>query len=210
MCDLRQLASEFIESGWYSDRAETEADEAVIKAVNERDRDPADRRKSLVEWLSRYRVFRGLRSDSRTLIAGEIIAFADERHEDSLHRVKNNIIAEFNKLRHRISAISPRNETSLASKALWCCYPNDVPIFDRNAASALRVISRVCHLAPEPNQEEYASFVDVWLQVYNEIEPAIDSRNLCDCPYGVRMLDRLLWYLGRDGFYQVTSGPKRA
>jgi hypothetical protein len=43
--------------------------------------------------------------------------------------------------------------------------------------------------------------VDVWLQVYNEVESVISPEDLSDCPYKVRVLDRLLWYLGQRSFY---------
>ena len=180
-----------------SRRAETGADDAVIKAIDQRNRDLADRKKSLVDWLNRYKGLMGISTDNRASIAGQIIAFADEREEKSLHRDKNRIVSEFNRLKERIDTTAPRNKTgkvraftSLISKALWCCYPNDAPIFDRNAVSALGVISRVCHLSPGRDQSEYASFVDVWLQVYNEVESVI--ADLADCPYKVRALDRLL------------------
>ena len=67
------------------------------------------------------------------------------------------------------------------------------------------MISRVCHLAPGLNQSEYASFVDVWLQVYGQVESVIQSEDLSDCPYKVRALDRLPWYLGQDGFYDRSA-----
>jgi hypothetical protein len=127
----------------------------------------------------------GVATDTRASIAGQIIAFADEREDKSLHRDKNRIVSEFDKLKDRIDKAAPRNKTgkgravtSLTSKALWCCYPNDVPIFDRNAVSALGVISRVCHLAPGRNQSEYAGFVDVWFRVYNEVESVIGPEDM--------------------------------
>jgi hypothetical protein len=146
--------------------------------------------------------------DRSVAIAGEIIGFADEPREASLHRDKDRIVSEFNRLKERISKVAkpnkngkPPNLQSLTSKALWCCYPYDVPIYDKNAASALRVISRLCDVVPQPRQEEYACFVDAWLQVYNEVEPVITQEDLSDCPYKVRVLDRMLWYLGQSSFY---------
>jgi hypothetical protein len=76
--------------------------------------------------------------------------------------------------------------------------------------SALGVISRVCHLAPGRDQSEYASFVDLWLRIYNEVESAIVLEDLSDCPYKVRALDRLLWYLGQDGFYDQSDDSSAA
>jgi hypothetical protein len=210
--NLRQLTKELVEKGWHRGGPETGADDAVIKAIDQRDRDIADRKKSLVDWLNRYKALMGVSTETRASIAGQIIAFADEREEKSLHRDKNKIVSEFSKLKHRIDTVAPRNKTgkgravtSLTSKALWCCYPNDIPIFDRNAVSALGIISRVCHLAPIRDQSEYSSFVDVWLWIYNEVESVIGPEDLSDCPYKVRALDRLLWYLGQDGFYDQSD-----
>jgi hypothetical protein len=130
-----------------------------------------------------------------------------------LHRDKDRIVSEFNELQKRISGVAPRARktgkpfrlTSLTSKGLWCCFPGDIPIFDSHAANALKVISRICRMTAAPNQPEYACFVDLWLQVYNEVEPVISPEDLSDCPYKVRVLDRLLWYLGQDSFYDKTA-----
>jgi len=45
----------------------------------------------------------------------------------------------------------------------------------------------------------------VWLQVYKEVEPVMSEVDLSDCPYKIRVLDRLLWYLGQPGFYDSSS-----
>jgi len=202
---LKQLAKELVENGWHRGGPETDADNAIITALNQRDRDLADRKRSLVDWLNRYKVFMGFSTNTRIAIAGQIIEFADERQDKSLHGNRDKIVSEFNKLKDRLGTVTPRNVISLTSKALWCCYPEDVPIFDRNAAYALKVISRLCHLAPAPSQGDYACFVDLWFQVYNEVEPVINREDLDDCPYKVRVLDRLLWYLGQNTFYNGTA-----
>ena len=86
MLNLRQLTKELVEKGWHRGGLETRADDAVIKAIDQRDGDLADRKKSLVDWLNRYKVLMGVATDTRASIAGQIIAFADEREEKSLHR----------------------------------------------------------------------------------------------------------------------------
>jgi hypothetical protein len=198
---LKQLVKELIERECHLGGPETDVDNAVINAINQRDLDSEDRKRSVVYWLNRYKVFMGFSTESRIAIAGQIIAFADERQDDSLGLDKVRIVSEFNRLKKRITTVTSREVISLTSKALWCCYPDDVPIFDRNAVNALRVISRICHLTPSPSCEEYACFVDVWFQVYDEIEPVINREALFDCPHKVRVLDRLLWYLGQNTFY---------
>ena len=90
----------------------------------------------------------GYPQDGRTAVADQIIRFAVARCEKLLYRGKERIIFEFNRLEERINQVAPYNRagdkrdvTYLSSKALWCCYPEDVPIFDRNSACALKVIS---------------------------------------------------------------------
>ena len=68
--------------------------------------------------------------------------------------------------------------TSLTSKALWCCDPDDVPIFDRNAANALRVVSRLYQWDPGAGQSEYERFLNVWFRAYDEVEPVLDQVDL--------------------------------
>ncbi|MGA2879596.1 MAG: hypothetical protein ABSG13_11650 [Bryobacteraceae bacterium] len=193
---------------WHCGGRDTTEDKAVIDAINGRALDPTGRQRQVVHWLEYYKVLMFVQPDRKTAMANEIIGFADGPREDSLHRNKDGIVSEFDRLGKRICKVAkpkksgePPALTSLTSKALWCCYPNDVPVFDDNAARALGVISRLCHLVPAPKQLKYACFVDVWLQVYNEVESVISPEDLSDCPYKVRVLDRLLWYLGQRSFY---------
>ena len=84
----------------------------------------------------------GVATDTRASIAGQIIAFADEREEKSLHRDKNRIVSEFDKLKDRIDKAAPRNKTgkgravtSLTSKALlW--YLGQDGFYDQSADSS--------------------------------------------------------------------------
>jgi hypothetical protein len=212
--DLRKLAEEFVARGDHSDPDETVADTQVINAIKQRDLDPGDREKHVVDWLNRYRVLMFFPPDRSKAIADQIMGFADELRDSSLQRDRDRVVSGFNRLERRISEVAPHTKTgktrvltSLTSKALWCCYPDDVPIFDNNAVSALRLISRLCRMAPGPKQSEYASFVEVWFRVYNEVEPVISLADLSNCPYKVRVLDRLLWYLGQGSFYDGAASP---
>jgi len=213
--NLKDLTKELVSMKWHLGERDTDEDNWVISAINQRNLDPADRRGKVVHWLQYYKVLMFFPPDRSNAIADQIIGFADEPRERSLHLEKDSIVSEFNKLEKRVltaapltKAGKPRALTSLTSKALWCCYPSDVPIFDRNAVSALRVISRICRLTPGSKEPEYACFVDLWLQVYKEIEPVIGQADLSDCPYKVRVLDRLLWYLGQPSFHDETvSSP---
>jgi len=203
MLTLKQLAKELTKKEIHCDKEETEKDNAVIDAINDRGRDLAERKKAVVKWLNSYSVLMGIPAGTRDVIAGEIISFGDERRSTTLGLDRSKIVAEFNQLEMRLEKAASRGVTSLTSKALWSCYPNDVPIFDKNAIVALTVISHLRHLAPSPKQGKYASFVDVWLQVYQEIEPVISGTKLHSesCPCKVRVLDRLLWHVGQCKFY---------
>lgn len=206
--DLRRFTEQFVAAKLYSDSSETAKDNAVITAIRNRKLAATDRKRQVVDWLNYMRVLMSFPQDARTLVAEQIITYADGTRQDLLHQDKVGIVIEFDTLRERVCRFAPRTKngeerdvTSLTSKALWCCYPDAVPIFDNNAAGALRVIGRLCHFAPVPKQSKYACFVDLWLKVYAELEPVISDADLSGCPYRVRLLDRLLWYLGQSSFY---------
>ena len=160
MADLKQIARELIGKGWFLDTSGAAADTEVIEAINGRDREFEARASVITRWLgTRYRAFMGFATQSRSDVARRIIEFADARQATSLHHDRGEIIAMFSQLAKAIGEAAPRTRaskerdvTSLTSKALWCCYPEDVPIYDRKAASALAVLSRLYHWAPRPPQ----------------------------------------------------------
>ena len=215
MLDIRQFAEEYIRTKLCKDedfKKDRYKDELALTAIIETGMDRAKREKSLLKWLNDYRVLRSFPREKSQEIASQIIEFADEPRQARLP--KDSLIPEYARLRERIRQVAPRSPktgklrevTSLTSKALWCCYPYDVPIFDNYALRALQVISRLCHMATsqgnnsDDESKEYARFVDVWLQVYDEVKPVIDVASLDGYAYKVRVLDRLLWYLGQTNF----------
>jgi hypothetical protein len=207
MLDLRKFAEVFVATGWYRDKSQADRDKLVIEAVDANDRDQSSRNRALVDWLNYYRVLMGFSSEARIGVADQILGFADGRGGRSLGLDRLAILSEFGKLEARIKQVTPRDVTSLTSKGMWCCYPHDVPIYDRNAVTALRVISRIRRTAPQPGQSRYASFLDLWIRLYHEIEPVIDQADLTSCTYKVRVLDQLLWYLGDTDFYDEADSP---
>ncbi len=73
-------------------------------------------------------------------------------------------------------------------------------MFDYYAERALQVISRLFGILPEATQTGYGCYVEVWLQLYQRVEPVIDQFDLKGYPYKIRVLDALLWYLGQPTF----------
>ncbi len=97
MLDMRQLTKELIESGWQHGEVETAADDAVLKAIRNQDHDLDDRKRSVVDWLKRYKVLMGWPAANRLATAGRIIAFAYERQQESLHLDRDTFALEFEK-----------------------------------------------------------------------------------------------------------------
>src|SRR5579859_6435846 len=183
--DLRHTAKRFILSELRSYDAYNRADEAVIKAINAADASQMDREDSVMSWLNRYRVLRYFPKDKSRSIADVIIKFADKRRQAATPLSQDLVISEFESLRGGIRRVAPhtragvpREVMSLTSKALWCCYPDCVPIYDDHARRALQVIGRLCGMTPSRNESEYACFADIWFQVYAEVEQVIDNADL--------------------------------
>lgn len=213
MLDLRELTEEFIRDKLESFKADTAPDEATVKAVAAADMEFVEREKQIRKWLNYYKVVRFFPPEKSREIARRILEFVDEPRPNTLRLDKALIVSEFHRLTSRIQPVIPPTQrsgkppeiTSLASKALWCCYPHDVPIFDGNALRALQVIGRLCRVVSPSSERSYDNYADVWLQIYEKIRPVIDAADLNGYPYKVRVLDGVLWYLGRPSFETIPK-----
>jgi hypothetical protein len=205
---LKRLAEQFIQDHPHSFNANFLGDDPAIQAISATKENRVVREKRLLTWLHGYSVLRSFKPDINQRIAEQIITYADNREQIILNLNKDLIIQEYGKLEgliHQVVPLNPksgkpREITSLTSKALWCCYPGDIPILDGYAERALQVISRICNLAPAPDQPRFAAFIEVWFQVYDEITPVIEQANLGGFTYKIRVLDWLLWDLGQPKF----------
>jgi hypothetical protein len=217
MLHLETLIEEFIRTRLRSFEADTAPDGGTVSVVANKDKDlkRGAREDKVLAWLKYYKVILFFPPDRSRAMAGKIIEFADEPRPASLDQCHAQIVREYNRLKDRIQPLAPpapksnrpREVTSLTSKALWLCYPHDVPIFDNYALRALQVISRICRIYPTPDQELYASFADVWLQLYDRIRPVIDQSDLQGYQYKMRVLDGFLWYLGKPEFDVAAASP---
>ncbi len=169
------------------------------------------RQGAIHSFLRSYGVFRGLDNDEASAVVNEILGFADNRSLTS-PTTREEIIDLFRALHDRCREKVHRNKdgtlrdlSSLTSKALWCCYPDAIPLFDSRAARALCVISRLMGLTPPPsnNKSRYEPFLSVWLDLYARVEPTIDQnrRRVDRIPHKVRVLDLVLWTIGEPDFW---------
>jgi len=196
---LESVTRDFIKSE-FRNGVDKKLDEETVHAVRTQDMERRDREAQLRKWLNFMKVIRFYPKEIHAKIVGQILAYADGPRPGEPLGGKAAIVSEYERLRECIEKAfdRPRGVTSLASKALWCCYPNDVPIFDGNACKALAVMSRLWRMVPEPDETAYTLFVDLWLQLYEKLKTVIQQADIEGYPYRIRVLDQLLWYLGGD------------
>ncbi len=213
MLDLKTLAKQYIPMSleWQSKPAETLWDKKTIEAVKSINEPFSNRVDQIHRWLQSYHVLQSFSAETEKNIAEEIIAYADNRTRIDLGMNQELILHEFKELELRLQRVVPKNKsekprkvTSLVSKAIWCCYPEDIPIYDSYAEHALQILCRLSNIKVTENinhpNGEYARFLEAWFLVYNEIESAIDPEILKDYPYKIRVLDSLLWFIGQPKF----------
>lgn len=190
--DLEALIEEFIQTRLRSFEADTAPDRKTVDAVADKGLERTAREDQVRAWLGYYKVILFFPPDRSRAIAREIVEFADESHPASIGQSHAEIIRECSRLRDRIQPLAPlapkskrqREVMSLTSKALWLCYPNDVPIFDDYALRAIQVISKICR---------------IW------ILPVIEKSDLHGYQYKMRVLDGFLWRLGKPDFEAVAA-----
>lgn len=178
--------------------AEEKTDSKALTAL--KDRAALNRPDAIRRWLESYRAFQGIPGANRSAIASTIVDWADARDmrrdlttADSLDRAHAEITALCVRANGR-----QRDFTSLASKALWLCYPESVPIYDTYARRALWVISKLERdLSTLAESDlEYRKFVHVWKALYDRYASAINSIDIGGYPYRVRIFDKILWLIG--------------
>jgi len=173
-------------------------DTQMLEALGNQDQDIEARLETAVRWLRHYGVLMGLNNELGNQIATAVINYADQRADEFMPANLQEIINGFEVLHENFRQILPRAFTSLTSKALWCCYPTIVPLYDSYAERALSVISRLAQIEPIHNDTVYGRFASVWMQMYNMVE--IPDDHLNGYPYKVRIFDKILWILGQKRF----------
>jgi hypothetical protein len=195
---------------------DVKADDEAIHAVKAQS--DTERVDKIRHWLQIYEVFQYIPGPQRSAIAAAVLCWADSRDisirlttEDALCKAHESLM---NKCVEAYG--KERDFKSLASKALWLCYPNDVPIFDSFAQRALWVFAKIDNditplsdnalidLAPQLKNREYRQFVHIWKALYDLNKQSIDALEKHDYPYSVRVFDKILWIIGSP-YYRYDS-----
>jgi hypothetical protein len=184
----------------YDSSDERKFDLDTVKLLHDKEAPRGERRAKVRSWLYGYSVLRGIRSETVEKIVNAVLEYADGPRPVSLGSNQADIAREFFALQALLAPpLGNRNSDSLTSKALWLCYPDDVPILDGYAERTLQVICRMHGIAIVVDPNNYRRFLDAWFSVYEECKEALDTTSM-QYPFRVRLLDWLLWYLGQPNF----------
>ncbi len=135
-------------------------------------------------------------------ISETVIRWADERQTARLESLDESVEA------HRMLADrcrqafgAERDFTSLASKALWLRYPEDVPLYDSLAERTLSVVSKMVEeKPPAKDKSDYYKFAYTWRLIDERYREAIEGMDMGEYKYRVRIFDKVLWILGEPGY----------
>jgi hypothetical protein len=207
MLDLDALTQSFLKLQWQTLTEEHDIDECAIHAIDTPGDERGMRLKAVADWLIYYKVHR-IKSATAIQLASVVLQYADSHPSRSAPLSIDQIKEEFRHLRKSfLDSLGFENHyedapeiDSLTSKALWCCYPSQIPILDRFAEDSLRVLTRLCGISVTPNRSRFDSFIEAWFALYRKLKPGIESASLEGYSYKVRVLDQLLWWLGQDSF----------
>jgi hypothetical protein len=192
-------------------------DQKAIAAVTETDTELSTRQKDLRAWFDSYKVFQGLKREVREQITHAVLCWSDKRDTRRDLTTPKALADAHRELMEVIQKAygKPRDFTSLASKALWLCYPHSVPIYDAWTRTALYVISKIedginpiAEKTPESKKTpEYEQFVHVWKQLYSKYKETIENLDVGAYPYRVRVFDRILLLIGRPSYQTDWASP---
>ena len=173
-----------------------------------RNKNASNRVEVLRSWFYNYQVFQGIPSESRSAVASAVLEWADTRDLQAKLTTVGAVEQAHTGLMTVCSNADGRNRdfTSLASKALWLCYPYDVPMFDSFAQRALWVIAKLETRGGDAivDGPEYRRFLHIWKALYDRYAVVLSEIETHGYPYRVRIFDKILWMIGtRDYVYRA-------
>jgi hypothetical protein len=211
MIDLQTITRAYLQDAISLSRREHQGDAPAVQAVH--DRTQMGRQDALRKWLGSYRVTRFSGADRA---AAAVLKFADDGGCDREVRLSyDELMSKFDtlheqcrKLVHLNKDNAQRDLTSFTSKALWCCYPSSVPIYDNFTQSSVWIISRLSGVSltmDHPPKHRYRPFASAWLAMYGQVASIINEADLQEYLYPVRVFDKVLWIVGEPNYNRDPS-----
>jgi hypothetical protein len=204
MSDLEQIVERLLPLAdqRFQNLSGTDPDQETVLLVRDQQAPIETRRMVVKKWLHHYRVLRGIRSEIIDQIVDAMLQYADGPRPANLGLNRENIVREFLVLQKRLAVpLGGRNSDSMTSKALWLCYPNDVPILDNYSEHALQILCRMQEVrVPKKITGRYERFLCAWFKIHAACRKTLDAIPLTQYPFRIRLLDWLLWYLGEPKF----------
>ena len=181
----------------------------MFDAINQPSR--PDRVEIALRWFAKYSLLKYRRPDMKRKVAKAALSYLGSLPGtcnpcDIIKYARQLEALCVHELPHSADG-NVRREPSLASKLLWCKYPDLVPIYDSHARRAIMVLSKLRNGLHEDNGTDYATFVRCWTVVYQDVEPLIAQLNRDRYPYHVRLFDKLLWILGKETYGPADPAP---
>ncbi len=198
MISLEAVIRQFGLQALHLQLKEAEADTVALLILH--NIDAPNRGEALRNWFQTYQVYQGIVGQQRVAIASAVLQWADHRDPRRNLTTVDALVAAHAELMEVCTEANgaQRDFTSLASKALWLCYPDSVPIFDSFTQRALWVTSKLeGDIAPLPEGEpQYRKFVHIWKALYHRYETTLNEIDMGTYPFRVRIFDKILWLIG--------------
>lgn len=170
----------------------------------------------VIDWMTHYRLFQGIRNEIRNQIAARFLQFATGHQRYRNGPSIEQITGLFTHLYTLLFQVQNRGWMSATSKLLWCLYPQRVAIYDSFVHRTLTVLQCLndnlqgferIGVAPTPNNEgDIALATEHYMNYFGMVQTIkADNQNLLNelrqqhneiYPYDVRIVDKLLWMMG--------------
>lgn len=187
-------------------------------AIVRRAKDKTLEAEQVVDWMRHYNVLQGVSAGGRTRMARAFIRFATSQRPSKLTSA-TTMREAFTTLEGKLSAAHAQGKRQLSacSKLLWVLYPNDVAMYDRFAYSAMVTLEGLHpallkreRMPARPDGADDADeltdhYVAFWghvrtLRTYHaKTMKKLYGKATVKYRYRIRILDKLLWKLGKPG-----------
>ena len=195
----------------------THHDRQALHCLHVRETPLQDRVTGLRGWLDYYKVLQGFTDIKRVDLAQTVLIWADRRDLSMAPTFVKEIGEAHADLMSAccVTFGKKREFTSLASKALWLCYPDSVPIFDKYVERSVQLLAKFEPDIPpaDSDHSDYEVFVHYWKQLYERYGDALRApvaeRDLEDILHTAKTFDAVLWLISEPR-YSLKQKPRRS